>query len=44
MDRGVSGAYKNDVPPLWDMVRFALVLVKLTYHKSGNWTHEAHIY
>ena len=43
MDRGVYGAYQNDLPPLWDIVRFALGLVKLTTHKSGNRTPEAHI-
>ena len=44
MDRGVSGAYKNDVPPPWDMVRFALGLIKLTTHKSGNRPPKAHMY
>ena len=43
MDRGVSGAYQNDVPSVWDMVRFAIGLVKLTTHKSGIRTPEAHI-
>ena len=44
MDRGVYEAYQNAVPPLWDMVRFALGLVKLTTHKSGNRLPEAHIH
>ena len=44
MDRGAYGAYQNDVPPLWDMVSFALGLVQLTTHKSGNRTPEAQIY
>ena len=44
MVRVVYGAYQNAVPPLWDMVRFALGLVKLTTHKSGNRPPEAHIY
>ena len=33
VDRGVYGAYQNDMPPLWDMDSFELGLVKLTTHK-----------